>query len=169
MIYFTTLVKICMFPESFSLFYDHIVMKKKIIHEQQTVDLETGEIKTVTTSSLRGNDQTFVMGRTTAGYEWLKNLTALELKLLMIMVDNKSRKDNTIPLTDGKIGDISVSLDFSIKTVKNSLRALRQKRLIKEISKGVYLVDPLTFYTGGTNNWKRMYDEYVSVNDRKYA
>jgi DNA primase len=158
-----------MFPESFSLFYDHIVMKKKIIHEQQTVDLETGEIKTVTTSSLRGNDQTFVMGRTTAGYEWLKNLTALELKLLMIMVDNKSRKDNTIPLTDGKIGDISVSLDFSIKTVKNSLRALRQKRLIKEISKGVYLVDPLTFYTGGTNNWKRMYDEYVSVNDRKYA
>jgi DNA primase len=143
--------------------------KKKIIHEQQTVDLQTGEIKTVTTTSIRGNDESFVMGRTTAGYEWLKDLTALELKLLMIMVDNKSRKDNTIPLTDGKIGDIALSLDFSTKTVKNSLRSLRQKKLIKEISRGSYLVDPLTFYTGGTKNWKSMYDEFCSVNDRKYT
>ena len=143
-------------------------MKKRIIHEQQTVDLTTGEVTKVTTSAIRGNDECFVMGRTTAGYEWLQDLTALELKLLIIMVDNKSRKDNTIPLTDGKIGDIAVALNFSIKTVKNSLRDLRINGLIKEISSGVYLVDPLTFYTGGTNNWKKMYDEYLSVRDRRY-
>lgn len=161
--------KSVIFPENLNSFCDHSSMKKKIIHEQQTVDLETGEVKTVTTSSIRGNDESFVMGRTTVGYEWLKDLTALELKLMMIMVDNKSRKDNTIPLTDGKIGDIAVALEFSIKTVKNALRALRQKRLIKEVSRGVYLVDPLTFYSGGTNNWKNMYEEYNSVEDRKYS
>ncbi len=143
-------------------------MKKRIIHEQQIVDLETGEVKTVTTSALRGNDETFVMGRTTAGYEWLKDLTALELKLLMIMVDNKSRKDNTIPLAEGKIGDIAVGLGFSLKTIKNALRDLRIKRLIKEISTGVFLVDPLTFYTGSSATWKKQYDEFQSVSDKKY-
>ncbi len=143
-------------------------MGKRIIHEQQTVNFETGEVKTVTTSSLRGNEETFVMGRTTAGYEWLKDLIALELKLLMIMVDNKGRKDNTIVLPDGKIGDIAISLGFSTKTVKNALRTLRLKGLIKEISRGVYLVDPLTFYSGGTNNWKNMHQEYKSVRDLKY-
>ena len=143
-------------------------MKKRIIHEQQTVDLSTGEVTTVTTSSLKGNDETFVMGRTTAGYEWLKDLTALELKLLLVMVDNKGRKDNTIPLADGKIQDIALGLDFSTKTVKNALRDLRIKKLIKEISKGVYLVNPLTFYSGGSNNWKNMYQEYENVPDRRY-
>lgn len=143
-------------------------MKKRVIHEQQTVDLETGEVKTVTATSLRGNDETFVMGRTTAGYEWLIDLTALELKLLMIMVDNKGRKDNTVALAGGKVEDIGVTLGFSTKTLKNALRAMRQKGLIKEVSRGVFLVDPLTFYSGGTNNWKKMNDEYTSVKDLKY-
>ena len=143
-------------------------MKKRVIHQQQTVDLETGEVKTVTTSSLKGNDESFVMGRTTAGYEWLRDLSALELKLLMIMVDNKSRKDNTIPLTDGKIADIAFCLGLSSKTVKNSLRELRIKKLIKEVSGGVYLVDPLTFYTGSTTNWKTMHEEYKAVLDLRY-
>ena len=150
-------------------FYDYSIMKKRVTYEQHLVDFETGEVKTSISKTLRGNDESFVMGRTTAGYEWLVNLTALELKLLMIMVDNKSRKDNTIPLTDGKIEDIAFTLEFSTKTVKNALRSLRIKKLIKEISKGVYLVDPLTFFTGGTNNWKSMYEEYKSVEDRKYS
>jgi hypothetical protein len=143
-------------------------MKKRIVHEQQTIDVTTGEVLTVKKSSLRGNDESFVMGRTTAGYEWLKDLTALELKLMMIMVDNKSRKDNTIPLAGGKIDDIAHGLDFSVKTIMNTLRSLRIKGMIKEISRGVYLVDPLTFFSGGTNNWKSMHDEFCSVNDRKY-
>lgn len=143
-------------------------MKKRVIYEQQTVDIETGEVKTVTTSALRGNGETFVMGRTTAGYEWLKDLTALELKLLLVMVDNKGRKDNTIPLADGKIQDIALGLEFSVKTVKNALRELRIKKLIKEISRGVYLVNPLTFYSGGSNNWKNMYQEFQNVQDRRY-
>jgi len=144
-------------------------MKKKIIYEQQTIDVTTGELLTVTKSSLRGNDETFVMGRTTHGYEWLKGLTALELKLLMIMVDNKGRKDNTIALTGGKIEDIGFALNFSSKTVKNALRTMRIKGLVKEISRGVYLVDPSTFFSGGTNNWKKMYAEFISVNDVKYS
>lgn len=143
-------------------------MKKRIIHEQQTVDLDTGEVKTVSTTSLRGNDESFVMGRTTSGYEWLVDLTALELKLLMIMVDNKGRKDNTIALAGGKVKDIGVALGFSVKTIKNSLRSLRLKGLVKEISRGVYLVDPCTFYSGGTSNWKNMYQEYLSVDDLSY-
>jgi len=143
-------------------------MKKRIIHEQQTINVTTGELLTITKSSLRGNDETFIMGRTTSGYEWLKDLTALELKLLMIMVDNKGRKDNTIPLTGGKIEDIGFTLNFSSKTVKNALRTMRQKGLIKEINRGVYLVDPCTFFSGGTNNWKKMYEEFGSFEDLKY-
>lgn len=152
----------------FHWFFRLLNMKRKIIHEQQTVDFETGEIKTITSTSLRGNEEVFVMGRTTAGYEWLKDLTALELKLLLVMVDNKGRKDNTIPLADGKIQDIAYSLGFSMKTVKNALRDLRIKKLIKEISKGVYLVNPLTFYSGGSSNWKNMYQEFENVTDRRY-
>lgn len=143
-------------------------MKKRIIHEQQTIDITTGELLTVTKSSIRGNDETFIMGRTTYGYEWLKDLTALELKLLMIMVDNKGRKDNTIALTGGKIEDIGFTLNFSSKTVKNALRTMRQKGLIKEINRGVYLVDPSTFFSGGTIYWKSMYEEFSSFEDLKY-
>src|SRR6218665_1287363 len=98
---------------------------RRTIFEQQTVDLETGEVKTVTTTSIKRNDESFVMGRTTAGFEWLKDLNALELKLLMIMLDNKSRKDNTIPLTLGKVQDIALTLCLSSKSVKNAIRDLR--------------------------------------------
>ena len=143
-------------------------MKKRIIYEQQTVDVTTGELLTVTKSSIKGNDESFVMGRTTAGYEWLIDLTALELKLLMIMVDNKGRKDNTIALTGGKIQDIGIALNFSCKTIKNALRTMRQKRLIKEVSRGVYLVDPSTFFSGGTNNWKKMNAEFLGCRDIKH-
>lgn len=143
-------------------------MKKKQIFEKQTIDLITGEVVTVTTSSLRGNEEKFVMGRTTEGFEWLKDLTALELKMLMIMVNNKSRNDNMIPLPDGRICDIAITLGLSLVTLKNALRELRIKKLIKEVSRGTFLVDPCTFYTGGSDNWKSMYKEYNGVKDMKY-
>ncbi len=146
----------------------YYMAKKRITYEQQIVDVATGEVKVITTSSLRGNEETFVMGRTTAGFEWLKDLTALELKLIMIMVYNKSRNDNTVSLPAGRLTDIAITFDLSLITVQNTLRSIRIKGLIKEISRGVYLVSPLTFYSGGTSNWKSMYEEYNSVNDIKY-
>lgn len=143
-------------------------MKKRKIFEQQTVDVATGEVVSVTTSTVSGNTESFVMGRTTSGYEWLTDLTALELKLLIVLVDNKGRKDNTVTLSEGKILDICATFDFSTKTVKNALRSMRQKDLVKQVSKGVYLVNPLTFYSGGTNNWKAMQEEYRKLDDLKY-
>jgi hypothetical protein len=141
---------------------------RRTIFEQQTVDLETGEVKTVTTTSIKRNDESFVMGRTTAGFEWLKDLNALELKLLMIMLDNKSRKDNTIPLTLGKVQDIALTLCLSSKSVKNAIRDLRIKGLVKEISSGVYMIAPTTFYSGSSATWKKQYEEFVNVVDKKY-
>jgi hypothetical protein len=141
---------------------------RRTIFEQQTVDLDTGEVKTVTTTSLRRNDESFVMGRTTAGFEWLVDLNALELKLLIIILDNKSRKDNTIPLTLGKVTDIATELRLSVKSIKNTIRDLRLKNLVKEISTGVYLVNPTTFYSGSSTTWKKQYEEYNSVPDKKY-
>ena len=142
--------------------------RKRVILEQQVVDIETGEIKKVTSTSVRGNEETFVMGRATEGFEWIKDLTAVEIKLMMIMTSLKHREDNLISLTTGKLENISYTLDMKLKSVKAALTSLRKKDLAKQVAKGEYLVNPTTFYTGGTKNWSDMYAEYLAYDDITY-
>jgi hypothetical protein len=143
-------------------------MKKRVIHEQQIVDIETGEVKIITSSTLRGNDESFIMGRTTAGLTWMKGMSILELQMIMVFVHNKNRKDNLVVMPKSVLEDVCVEFEVAYKTLTNTLNRMRQRDVIKQVKKNVYMVNPLTFYSGGTNNWKNMYEEYNSVKDILY-
>lgn len=143
-------------------------MKRKVL-EKQVVDMETGEIKSITTSYLSGNKESFVMGRTTDGDDWIFDLTALELQLLFSLCSHKgNQKDNLVSITTGLKQELAIRSGKSVKTIDNTLNALRRKGMIKQVRRGDYLFNPTAFYTGGTNNWKAMYDEFIYAQDLKY-
>jgi hypothetical protein len=144
-------------------------MKKVKVLEKQVVDFETGEISSITQTYLvKQNNETFVMGRTTDGDEWIFGLNALEIQLLFVLCTHKVHKSNLISITKGFIKELSVKANKAEMTIELCLVELRKKNLIKQVRKGDYLINPITFYTGGSKVWFTIFDEYNSVKDIKY-
>lgn len=144
-------------------------MKKRVIHEQKIVDSDTGEVITIESSSLRGNDETFIMCRTTDGFHHLKNLTGLDILLLMVLASKKNHKDNFIVAPKSVLLQICKLLGCSYKSSERSLSRLRELKLIKKPKNGVYVVNPIAFYSGGSNKWITSLNEYNLIDDKKHC
>lgn len=143
-------------------------MKKRLIHETRLKNHITGEETIVESSSLRGNDESFIMGRNTGGFDWINDLTALEIKLLFTLCSWKHIKDNSVDFGKGRISQFAEKYSCTVRSVSNNLRSLRKKGLIKQYNYDLYLVSPVTFYTGKCSRWKDYISEYNLAYDMKY-
>ena len=122
------------------------------IFERQTVDVNTGEIVKVTSEYVRRNEETFFMGRTTEGLEWLlkfKNLTEIQLLILMLELENYKNK-NVITFTKLQLQEASNILGVAEITIKKCIQSLIANDFLIRVSRSNYLANPLTFYKGGT-------------------
>jgi hypothetical protein len=140
-------------------------MSKRKIFESQLVDYETGEIKSVFTRSVIKDEETFVMGRTTEGLDWIKEFNNLvELQLLLIMLELENPKNDYIVSFSGlQVKNAAELLEVSEIYIRKSLTSLLNKNFIRRIYRGNYLVNPLTFYKGGTKVLKHKTKIYFNT------
>ena len=142
-------------------------MSRKIF-ERQIVDVETGEIVRTTSEYVRKNTETFFMGRTTEGIEWLlnfKNLTEVQLLILMLELENKNNK-NIITFTKLQLEETSKILNVAEITIKKCIQSLINNDFLVRVTRSNYIANPLTFYKGGTVELKSKLVAYNSCKIR---
>lgn len=136
-------------------------MKRKIF-ERQTIDFETGELKISTSEYVSKNVETFFMGRTTQGLEWLLKFNSLtELQVFILLIELENIKNNyVITFTKLQLEETAKILSVAEITIKKVLQQLIKNDFLIRISKSNYLANPLTFYKGGTKELNEKHSNY---------
>lgn len=146
-------------------------MPKRKVFESQTIDLETGEIKSVTTKFVSTNNENFFMSRTTEGLQWItlfNNLT--EIQLMMIMIELENPKNNYIVAFTGlQVKESALFLKVSEISIRKCLTKLCESNFLKKICNANYLINPATFYKGGSYSIKQRIQNYNDYDKRKVS
>lgn len=139
-------------------------MKRKIF-EKQEVDLQTGEIIKTTSHYSYGNAETFFMGRTTEGLEWLfdfNNLTEIQLLILMIELENP-KNNNIITFTGLQVSETAKILGVSEILIKKSIANLIKANFLKRVARANYIANPLCFYKGNSSSLIKRLEFYNNI------
>ena len=135
------------------------------IFERQIVDQETGEMIKIASEYVSKNNETFFMGRTTEGIEWLlkfNNLTEVQLLILMIELEN-IKNNYIISFHKMQVQESAKILSVSEITIRKSIANLVTNDFLVRVERGEFLANPLTFYKGGSIQLKSKLKEYNSV------
>lgn len=139
-------------------------MKRKIF-EKQEVDLQTGEIIKTTSHYSYGNVETFFMGRTTEGLEWLfdfNNLTEIQLLLIMLELENP-KNNHIITFTGLQVTETAKILKVSEILIRKSIAGLVKTNFLKRVARANYLANPLCFYKGSSTSLVKRVELYNNI------
>ena len=139
-------------------------MKRKVF-ESQTIDYETGEVKSVIIRTVSSDNENFFMGRTTEGLEWLLDFNNLtEMQLLVLMIELENPKNNyIINFTGLQVKETAQMLKVSEIQIKKCLTGLIKNGFLKRVARANYMANPLCFYKGGTNNIMKKYEIFSKI------
>ena len=101
----------------------------------------------------------FGMFRTTEGIEWLLELGEVELKLL-VMLHLWSDDDGSVSLSPIRREFVVRKLRTSGRTLRRSLVGLSEKGALLRLSKDDFVVNPSTFFKGGSKELKNKIKNY---------
>ena len=143
--------------------------KTRKICEIQTIDKDTGEIISTQNRYATYYSETFFMGRTTVGIEWLfsfNNIT--EMQLLVLMLELEHPKNNyVISFTGLQVTESAKILNVSEIHIRKSLSELCRNDFLKRLCRGNYLANPLCFYKGSSLNLKERVKIYLNDTDKE--
>lgn len=142
-------------------------MKRKIF-EQQIIDVTTGEITSVTQVTVSKFNETFVMGRTTDGLEWLVDLSGNEIKLLMFLTEIEDLKTKLTYLTPTIRKYLMERMKIGKNMLSKLIAGLEQKELLVRISNSEISLNPKCFYKGSSKDiTKRILDFEKFIRSKK--
>ncbi len=136
-------------------------MRRKI-YTRIDVDTQTGEVMKTSSEYVENNISRFFMGRTTEGIEWLlrfNNITEMQLLIIMLELEVPNNR-NIVQFTKLQVEESSAILGVSEPMIKKCLGNLVKNDFVVRITQGNFLVNPYTFYKGGTSELRRRYEEY---------
>ena len=137
------------------------------IYEEQIVDMETGEVKTITTKSVSSNSERFGFHRTTEGIEWICDFSGNEMKMLMILLEFENDKTMTVSLSKLEKDHILNLLNISKQYFYRVIKALIENDALVKLSSSDFVLNPMFFYRGGSLKWKGKYEFYNSFKNDK--
>jgi hypothetical protein len=141
-------------------------MKRKIF-EQQTIDLETGEVSKITTVSVSKNNETFGMYRTTTGVEWVLDFQGKELQMMMTLVHFEDIKTRIVALSSLTRKNLLEMFKISKSTFSHLIKAMEDKKYLIRLSPTDILLNPSYFYKGSSSDLTKRISEFYSEYDKK--
>ena len=134
------------------------------IFEQQTIDFETGEIKSISTVKVNSFDERFGFYRTTTGVEWIFDFTANELQFLMLLCHLED-DEHIVRMTPLLKEQILKDANLKITMFKKIIKGLEDKNGITRISKSDIILNPRYFYKGGSKLVKEKILNYDKIRE----
>lgn len=135
---------------------------KRRIFESQTIDMTTGEIKSITTVTVKQANERFGMYRTTEGVEWIKEFTGKEMHMMMLLnhIENvETRIVNISPLIKDEIYRF---FNIGKSTFSDMIGRMENKRFLLRLTSNDILLNPRFFYKGTSKDVLeriKMFDE----------
>ena len=140
-------------------------MSRKIF-EQQTIDIDTGEVKTIRKTIISKNNETFGMYRLTTGAEWILDFQGRELQLIMVLLHFEDMKTRIVPMSHLVRKSILELFKISSSTLSNMLRDMEDKGFLLKLSRNDLLLNPLYFYRGGSHDIKQRITDFNNEYDK---
>lgn len=138
--------------------------KTRKIFESQLADIATGDVISTTTNYITTHNETFFMGRTTVGLEWLFLFNNIvEMQLLILMLELEHPKNNyVIGFTGMQVKEAAQIMKVSEIHIRKCLSELCKNNFLKRLCRGNYLANPLCFYKGGSLTLKKRIEIYTN-------
>ena len=137
-------------------------MKRKIF-EKQIIDMETGEITSVTTVTASKFAESFSMCRTTSGIEWLFELTGNEIKTLIFLLELEREKTKKVVFGANDRKDLAEILGCSLASVSRVLKHLEDKGYLIRLNNQELVLNPKGFYKGSSKDVLPRIQEFERV------
>ena len=127
-------------------------MARKRLFESQTIDYSTGEVKSITTVTVRDTNERFGMYRSTEGLEWIKEFTGKEMHMMMLLnhLENiDTRIVNISPLIKEEIYRF---FHISKSTFSDMVGRMEGKKFLIRLTPNDILLNPSFFYKGSSKD-----------------
>lgn len=125
---------------------------KKRLFESQTIDFTTGEVRSITTVTVRDVNERFGMYRSTEGLEWIKEFSGKEMHMMMLL--------NHLENTETRIVNISPLIKEEIyrffkigkSTFSDMMGRMEDKKFLIRLTPNDLLLNPSFFYKGSSKD-----------------
>lgn len=143
-------------------------MKRKIF-EQQIIDLETGVVTSVTQVTVSKFCETFIMGRTTDGMEWLNLFSGDEIKLLIILTEMQDIKTRIVHFTPVNRHYAEKMMSLKSNSLSKMIKRLEDKQALIRQSRTELILNPTYFYKGSSKEVLKNYNDFKLVYNSNYV
>ena len=140
-------------------------MSRKVF-ESQTVNMETGEVKSITKVTVTKSKETFSMCRTTNGVEWIKEFSGREMQLFIVLNNIENLETHMVNLTPLSRQDICSFFEITKSTLANLLATMEDKAFLVRLSKSDILLNPSYFYKGESSMVVKRIKEFKETYDK---
>lgn len=140
--------------------------RKRVIFESQIIDCETGEVKSVTTTSIV-KTETFGMHRTTEGVEWVVEFQGKELQMLIVLNHFENVKTKIVNLSPLVRKELLSIFKITKSTLSNLFKNMENKRQLLRLTSNDILLNPSYFYKGSSADIKSRIEEFNIEYDKK--
>lgn len=138
--------------------------KVKIIGKQEYINSNTGEVEDFQVIQMEERDFNFHklwLGHILNSLDLIGNK---KIKVLTYILENLN-SENLFISTQRQVAD---KLNFSLQTVSETIVMLKESDFLKQISNGVYQVNPDKIFKGSKNKRMKVLLEYNDLNDPLY-
>jgi hypothetical protein len=141
--------------------------RKTKLYEEVMVDHETGEVETVTWTTVQEFNETFGCYRMTNGIGWMKMFDLHEILLVTALGQYEDYKTHVIAFTTSVRKAACDFLKVSNRTMYRIINSLVGKHVIIKMTRDEFLLNPAYFFRGGSKELlKRIQDFYKLYNDK---
>jgi hypothetical protein len=140
--------------------------KKRVIFESQVIDCDTGEVKSITTTSIV-KSETFGMHRTTEGVEWVIEFQGKELQMLIVLNHFENVKTKIVNLSPLVRKELLSIFKITKSTLSNLFKNMEEKKQLLRLTSNDILLNPSYFYKGSSADIKHRIEEFHVEYDKK--
>jgi DNA-binding MarR family transcriptional regulator len=152
--------------DSYNFIKQRYTMKRRPF-ESKTIDMTTGEVKSITTVTVDRLKERFIMCRTTDTLAWVKEFTGKELQMLMVLNHMENLQTQTVTLTPLTRKEIQEFFDIGKSTLSGMLTQMEEKRFLLKLSNNDLLLNPGFFYKGESKDVLKRIQEFNKVYDER--
>lgn len=139
-------------------------MARKRLFESQTIDMETGEVKSITTVTVRDVNERFGMYRTTQGLEWIKTFTGKEMQMMMLLNHIENVETHIVNLSPLIRQEIYEFFKIGKSTLSDIISRMEDKKFLIRLTNSDLMLNPSYFYKGGSKDLLKR----IELFDREY-
>lgn len=139
-------------------------MARKRLFESQTIDMETGEVKSITTVTVRDVNERFGMYRTTKGLEWIKTFTGKEMQMMMLLNHIENVETHIVNLSPLIRQEIYEFFKIGKSTLSDIISRMEDKKFLIRLTNSDLMLNPSYFYKGGSKDLLKR----IELFDREY-